>query len=70
MQLKDSAKFQIKTAIPQTLPDDIAVFFASENQWFYWTQVDFVVFLVSGGYDPAVATPFDEGAYIKINFVG
>ena len=68
--VKDAAKFQISTAIPQTLPEDLPVFFASENKWFYWTQADFAIFLIGGGYDPAVAEPYDEGVYIKMNFMG
>ena len=67
--LKDAAKFQIKTAIPQTLPGDIPVFLATENQWFYWTQDLFAIFLMGGGYDPAVADPYVEGVYIIINYV-
>jgi hypothetical protein len=68
--LKDAAKFQIKTAISQTLPEDIPAFLATENQWFYWTQNDFAVFLIGGGYDPAVADPYEEGVYIMMNYVG
>jgi len=65
--LKDAAEFQIKTAI---VPLSILEIFASENQWFYFSQDDFAAFRVLNGKDPALADNYIEGVYIKLIFVG
>ena len=68
--LKNAAKFQIKTAIPLTMPDDIGIFASTDNQWFYLTQNDFATFLLITGGDPTVADHYEAGIYIKANLLG
>ena len=68
--LKDAAQFQIKTAIPLTMPEDMVIYSSTDNQWFYLTQNDFATFLGMTGGNPAVAGPYEAGIYIKANVLG
>jgi hypothetical protein len=68
--IKDAAKFQITTAIPLSMPDDIVIYASTDNQWFYLTQNDFATFLLITGGNPAVADPYEAGIYIMGNLLG
>lgn len=67
VQVKDAAIFQINNAIVAANP---GVVFATENTWFYLNQNIFAALLVAVGADPAIAAGYQDGAYMKIVYVG
>ncbi len=72
VQHKPADKYQIKTAITVTIngPQDLAVFYANEGKWVYFTQNSYANFLRFIGANPMVAAKYPEGLYVRSVIIG
>ena len=71
-QHKSATDFHIGNAIEMTIdsPDDLGLFFATENKWIYFTQESYATFLSFVSVDPVYAELYPDGLYIRFVMVG
>jgi hypothetical protein len=67
VQVKDAAKFQIKSAIVATNPLEALM---TENKWLYLNQGLFAALLGILGADPDIAMGYPDGVYMRAVYVG